>query len=112
MMEAKRNKPSFEEDREFLSRQLIRLGDMLGDGDAEPWVKKEYRRVAKALGYDMPVRKRADHSEEINKLMADRVLQVVCSQCGCKLKQIRSGSMQAKCTNCNAKFRLLKRGKA
>ena len=115
-MEAKRIKTDFVEDREFLSRQLIRLGDMIGDGlhhetDGK-WISREYRRIAKALGYEMPTEKRANNNDAINEKMAERVKEVSCRKCGGELKQSRSGSMQAKCTSCDAKFKLLKQGKA
>ena len=32
---------------EFLWSQFIRLGEMLGDGDCDAWVGKEYERVAR-----------------------------------------------------------------
>jgi len=40
-----------EESRDHLSRQLIKLGDMMGDGlhYEEPWIAKEYKKVSKAL---------------------------------------------------------------
>jgi len=111
-MEAAREKLSYEEDRECLSRQFIRLGDMMGDGlhleSDGKWISKEYRRVAKALGYIMPGKKRANNSGAINEKMDERVKQVACRKCGGTLKQSRSGSMQAKCTSCQAKFQLLK----
>lgn len=111
-MEARRVKTEFQEDREFLSRQLIRLGDMMGDGlHLEPdgnWISKEYRRVAKALGYEKPTKKRASNTDAINEKMAKRVKEVSCRKCGGALKQSRSGSMRAKCTGCESKYQLLK----
>jgi len=37
--------------RKTLQRQLIKLGDMMGDGlhHESPWIAKEYRKVAKRL---------------------------------------------------------------
>lgn len=111
-MDCKREKSNFIEDREFLSRQLIKLGDMISGGlhhetDGK-WISREYRRVAKALGYEMPGKKRNNNSEAINKSMAERLEQVACSKCSGALKQTRSGSVRAKCTQCEAKFQLLK----
>jgi hypothetical protein len=92
-----------------LHNQLVKLGDMLGDGMGdEPdgaWIKKEYRRVCKALGYGPP---RRNNSEAINKRMAERVAEQACSNCGGTLKQTRSGSMKGRCTSCGEGFTLLK----
>lgn len=102
-------------DKDFLHRQLIKLGDMMGDGlHHEPdgkWISKEYRKVARALGY-LPKQKRAKADvDEINKLMADRCQSVNCTKCGGFLKQTRSGSMRASCADCGGKFQLLKKVK-
>ncbi len=96
------------EDRNY--RQLVKLGDMMGDGlHHEPggkWIEKEYTRVAKALGLIEP-KKRANNSAEINERMAERVKEVSCPGCQQPLKQTRSGSMKAKCTGCGSKYSLL-----
>ncbi|QUG77929.1 hypothetical protein GKQ23_13745 [Erwinia sp. E602] len=111
-MQAEREKNQFAEDRERLSRQLIRLGDMIGDGlHLEPdgkWISKEYRRVAKALGYELGKRPRRNNGDAINQRMAERVNEVRCQKCGGSLKQTRSGSLQAKCESCGAQCQLLK----
>ncbi|QFH68127.1 hypothetical protein FR773_26225 (plasmid) [Leclercia adecarboxylata] len=100
-------------DQEYLNRQLIRLGDMLGDGDAEPWVGKEYRRICRLLGYTSN-RRRTDaaRTETINTRMVEQCKEEQCP--GCKrhsLKQSRSGSMSANCTICGLSFKLLRRAK-
>ncbi|MCU8058569.1 hypothetical protein L5L78_20740 [Shewanella sp. SM34] len=91
-----------------LYQQLIRLGDMIGDGlHLEPdgkWIAKEYVKVARALGYRP---KRADHSAQINAVMLKRVADVPCGQCGLALKQTKSGSKRAVCAN-GHKWQLLK----
>lgn len=97
------------EARENLSNQLVKLGDMLGDGDAEPWVSKEYRRICKLLGY---TRERRPADPAINQKMTERVQAVACKACDGKLKQTRSGSMVAVCVDCGAKYQLLKRVKS
>ncbi|ENY6785800.1 hypothetical protein ACF1CY_003288 [Providencia rettgeri] len=104
-------------DKADLHRQLIRLGDMMGDGlHHEPdgkWISKEYRRVAKALGYDMPAVKRQSNpareqrTEAINQRMQERVRDVPCQKCGGVLKQIRSGSVKANCEPCGIRYTLL-----
>lgn len=97
-----------QETKDYLHKQLIRLGDMIGDGlHHEPdgkWITKEYRNTLKALGM-LP---KNNNSEAINKAMVHRVQDVPCGKCGGVLKQTRSGSKRAKCQNCNAKFQLLK----
>ena len=97
-------------DNDFLHRQLIRLGDMMGDGlHHEPdgkWISKEYKRISKALGIGP---KRKNHSADINKLMIERIKTVKCQKCQGKLYQTRSGSMRAQCIDCSAIFQLLYR---
>ena len=100
-----------QDDRKYLSALLVKLGDMMGDGmHLEPdgkWINAEYRRVAKALGYSMPSRPRANNSPAINEHMAVRVKEVVCKACGGELKQTRSGSTRAACTQCGNRYGLL-----
>lgn len=97
-----------EEARKSLGNDLIKLGDMLGDGlGDEPdgaWIAKEYRRVAKALGYGPP---RVNNNIAINTRMLERVKEVPCQACGGALKQTRSGSTKAQCASCKSRFRLL-----
>lgn len=95
-------------DKDYLHRQLIKLGDMMGDGlHLEPdgkWISQEYRRVAKALGYPVsPSRK--SNVAGINEAMKEALKTAKC-QCGGKLKQTRSGSYRAKCIapNCTNKY--------
>ena len=93
----------------YLHSQLVRLGDMIGDGLAdEPdgkWINKEYRQTLKALGV-LP--KRKGNSKVINDRMKVRVKEVSCCKCQGLLKQTRSGSKRATCTQCGAKWGLLK----
>lgn len=106
-------------DQDFLYSQLIKLGDMMGDGlHLEPdgkWISKEYRKVTKALGLNTPVKRRPRTAEQITEIdtrMAQRVIECECPLCKkASLKQIRSGSMKAKCTICSRGYTLLKRGK-
>lgn len=94
-----------------LHSQLIKLGDMMGDGlHLEPggkWIAREYRQVAKALGY-IPKADRSSRIAEINDHMAKRVKDVPCGNCQGSLRQTRSGSKRAKCTTCGARWQLLK----
>lgn len=97
-------------EKDMLHKQLVKLGDMIGDGLAdEPgggWINREYKKTLIALGY-MPKIKR-DNSE-VDRLMAKRVIFCICTQCQGSLKQTRSGSMRASCIDCGAKHQLLKR---
>lgn len=92
-----------------LHQQLVKLGDMMGDGlHNEPggkWITREYNKVLKALGLAKP---RRNNSVMINQLMIQRVKDAPCKLCGGALKQNRSGSKRAKCIQCQAKFQLLK----
>lgn len=105
-------------DKEYLHRQLVKLGDMLGDGDCDAWVGQEYNRIARQLGYmpqkaskrrlKIPERVKA----EINGHMEIRCQQEQCPECKRhSLKQSRSGSMSASCTLCGRSFKLLRRAK-
>ena len=98
-----------DETKKHLHKQLIKLGDMMGDGlHHEPdgkWISKEYRKVLKALGM-MP--KKANNSALINERMIKRVKDVSCGHCEGELKQTRSGSKRAVCQSCGGKWQLLK----
>ena len=98
---------------DFLYNQLIKLGDMMGDGlHLEPdgkWIEREYKSVCRALGL-IKNKPRQNHSPQINEFMAKRVQAVKCD-CGGNLKQTRSGSFIAKCEQCDKKYRLGSRKK-
>lgn len=98
------------DDNEFLWSQFIRLGEMLGDGDCDSWVGKEYKRVARQLGL-VKNKPRKNNSKQIDEFMEKRIEQVNCSKCNGKLKQSRKGSFVGVCINCGAKFTLGKRRK-
>lgn len=89
-----------------LHNQLVKLGDMLGDGMGhepdEKWIGKEYRRVAKALGYGPPRRNRGP---AIN-VAVSKYMETARCDCGGLFKQTRSGSMRVYCTACCKKYRL------
>lgn len=96
-------------DNDHLHRQLIKLGDMIGDGLAdEPggaWINREYKQTLRALGLVAPRRNRGP---QIDERMRQRVAEVACAACGGALKQTRAGSARAKCSACGALFQLLK----
>ncbi|KNX80647.1 hypothetical protein DA83_16080 [Pseudomonas sp. 250J] len=81
-------------------KDLIKLGDMIGDGLAdEPdgaWIRRDYKRVAKALGHGMP---RRNNSAAINAAVA-RFLEGNKCPCGGPLKQTRSGALRVMCGSC------------
>ncbi|EKO3439426.1 hypothetical protein NTE19_003318 [Vibrio fluvialis] len=98
------------EDR--LYRNLIKLGDMMGDGlHLEPdgkWISREYSKTLKALGIKAPSKPRRNNSARINERMAERVKEVKCGKCNGELKQTRSGAKRAICLGCGTKWVLLK----
>ncbi|WP_259649562.1 hypothetical protein [Shewanella sp. MBTL60-007] len=97
-----------EETKKHLQNQLIKLGDMIGDGLAdEPggkWIRKDYAKVAKALGYGPD---RTAKNAAINQAMMKRCNDVTCGKCGGLLVQTRSGSKRAVCQQ-GHKWQLLK----
>lgn len=100
-----------QDNKSHLNAQLVKLGDMMGDGlHLEPggkWISREYRLIAKALGLTVAPQRRSN-SAAINEKMAERVKEVACQRCGAALKQVRAGSMRAECHNCGARYQLLK----
>lgn len=92
-----------------LYNQLVKLGDMMGDGlHHEPdgkWITREYKKVMKALGL-LP--KRESNSEAINKAMIERLKTAVCPKCQGSFEQTRSGSRRGKCVGCGDRYQLLK----
>lgn len=99
-----------QETKARLHKDLIKLGDMMGDGlHEEPdgkWIVREYRKTMRALGL-MPTKPRKNNSAAINERMKQRVKEVCCEKCGGTLKQTRSGSKRAVC-ECGIKYILLK----
>lgn len=91
--------------KQALHSQLVKLGDMMGDGlHHEPdgkWITKEYRRVARALGYGPA---RTNNTAAINQAVTARLATLGCPKCGGQLKQTRSGAKRAACVACGAKF--------
>ncbi len=78
------------------------IGDGLADEPDGAWIKAEYRRVAKALGYTMPRRNNAAAINEGVRLYLER------NNCACGgvLKQTRPGSMRVVCGACCKTFQL------
>jgi len=101
------------ETTDYLHRQLIKLGDMMGDGEhLEPggkWIEQEYKRTMKALGIGPP---RRNNTKVIDEHMEKRVAEVKCPACSDTLRQVRSGSMIASCHGCDVRYRLMSLRKA
>lgn len=97
------------DNNEFLHNQLIKLGDMMGDGlHHEPdgkWIAKEYRKIAKLLYPEMYKKKpkTTQQKEKINEQMAG-LMANGCPKCSGTLVQVKNYSKTCKCTNCGAKF--------
>lgn len=96
------------DDNEFLWSQFIRLGEMLGDGDCDAWVGREYKRIARALGL-IKRKPRKNHSKQIDEFMKKRITQVKCPKCDGDFEQSRKGSFVGQCVNCGTKIILGKR---
>lgn len=94
---------------DFLSNQLIKLGDMMGDGlhHEEPWIAKEYGRVLKALHPEIFKEKRKVKAIFTNSQM-DKLLATKKCDCGGTYKQSRSGSKVAYCMICNKRVKAVK----
>lgn len=95
---------------DYLHSQLCKLGEMMGDGlHEEPggaWIAKEYRQVAKALGYGPA---RANNSEAINQAVTEKLKSSSCPKCNGQFKQTRSGSLRVVCVECGAKYQFKRR---
>ena len=95
-----------EADKAPLHNQLIKLGDMMGDGmhhEADGnWIIKEYRRVCKALGLAHP---RTNNTESNNAKMARALEHTASPGCTGPLKQTRSGSLRAICPRCSKTYK-------
>lgn len=89
-------------DNDYLHRQLIKLGDMMGDGlHLEPggaWINREYRKTLKALHPEMFPKKDFSHRD---KSVAIWCAGHLCSRCGGQLRQTRSGALRVICKSCN-----------
>lgn len=96
-------------------QQFIKLGDMMGDGlhYEEPWIAKEYKRLAKIL---VPEIKEAGQkrikakAERINEQMLSLLSTKTC-KCGGSLRQSGSGSLIAYCNNCNSRYKAISKKK-
>lgn len=94
-------------DRDYLQRQLIKLGYMMGDGlHHEPgsaWISIEYEKIAKHLYPDMfPKNDNTIRDRSVSKWCESHT----CPKCKGALRQTRSGSFRVICNECGSKFQL------
>ena len=100
------------DDKQHLWDRFIRLGDMIGDGDYDPWVPREYKKLMKILCPPTEEEKqiksenRRKRNENIDQQIKERLIKDKCSKCNSDLKQTRKGSKVVQCINeeCKARF--------
>lgn len=105
-------KEIYTQDKEWMWSQFIRLGDRIGDGDYEPYMVKEYKRLMKILCPPTEEEKaiksenRRKKNENMDKQIKERLEKDKCSKCNSALKQTRKGSKIVQCINeeCKAKW--------
>ena len=97
---------------DFLSNQLIKLGDMMGDGlhHEEPWIAKEYGKILRKLHPEIFKEKRKAEAIFTNAQM-DKLLAEKRCECGGNYKQSRSGSKIAYCAMCNKRVKAVSKKK-
>ena len=97
-------------EKDRLHRQLIKLGDMMGDGlhneEDGKWINKEYKKICILLGI---IKKPKRNNKQINERVKERIATFKCPICDGDFRQVRSGSMVAKCCKCKAKYKILKK---
>lgn len=93
-----------------LHSQLIKLGDMMGDGlHLEPgggWISREYKKILRQLEPEL-FHKRDYTTRNLSvQRFCDKHK---CSVCSGTLEQTRSGSLRVICVTCKTKFQLKKK---
>lgn len=95
---------------EYLSNQLIKLGDMMGDGlHHEPggkWISKEYSKIVRIL---MPEIRQHDKTSRVEKnkridIQIAKLLEDRKCKCGGAMSQSRSGSRVVYCDSCKSRY--------
>ncbi len=87
-----------ESETDRLHQQLIKLGDMMGDGlhHEDPWISREYRKVLKALHPEMfPSKKRKPSQKLIRTLIP-----CTCGAKGWVFVRFNEGKVGIKCKDC------------
>lgn len=95
----------------FMWNQFAKLGEMIGDGEHnEPggaWISREYRKLMHIL---VPETREIEREQRKLKainidLQMQNLMELKKCECGGTLKQARSGSKVAYCTDCNCRFK-------
>jgi ribosomal protein L44E len=86
-------------DKDRLHKDLIKLGDMMGDGlhYEDPWIAKEYRKTAKALYPEMYPKKQRKPTQRIIKTL--KVCN--CGAIGWTFKRFPPDKVQLYCKGCD-----------
>lgn len=89
--------------------QLIKLGDMMGDGlHHEPdgkWIEREYKKIFDSLYPEHKKAARLKKAILINDQIKKLLERIKCKNCSGQLKQSRSGSRIVYCLECNGRFK-------
>jgi hypothetical protein len=105
---------SLDFDTTFLHDQLIKLGEMMGDGlHYEPdgkWITKEYNKIFNILYPEHKRGIRASKAARTNEQISKLLETFKCS-CGSSLKQSRSGSIVSYCITCNKRYKAVTKKK-
>lgn len=100
--------------KELLLNQLVKLGDMMGDGlHHEPdgkWISQEYKKVSKLLFPEMFKDQRKKQAEIIDKQISILIEEEKCP-CGGKLMQKRKGTKIVYCQECDKRYKMITKKK-
>lgn len=95
------------EENSRLHEQLVKLGDMMGDGlhyEADgKWISAEYKRICRILFPEKFQRQRKAKAEAIDASMKRLLMNFKC-ECGGIVIQKRSGCKVAYCGKCNKRY--------
>ncbi len=102
-----------DDERKRLSDQLIRLGDMMGDGlHHEPgggWINREYKKISRLLYPEIREAEKTQRkmkNDATDQYMAEFLKDKTCPKCSGVLKQTRKGAKTVRCQSCESKFNL------
>lgn len=85
-------------ERNRLHKELVKLGDMMGNGlhHEEPWIAKEYRKVAKLLYPEMYPTKKHKPSQQLVRTLKE----CDCGQKGWSFARYKNGLVGLNCKKC------------
>lgn len=94
--------------------RFIRLGEMIGDGDHADMknLKREYKRLMLILIPETKVDLRTKAQERnrmIDEAVRAKLAELNCPKCNAVMRQVRSGSLTVKCSNCESKYKFKKK---